>query len=56
LQILLNGFNFDCGKVDGVFGTKTEGAVKAFQKANRLKVDGIVGKDTWTKLLKGEEK
>ncbi len=37
--------------VDGSFGTATENAVKAFQKARKLSVDGIVGKDTWTALL-----
>jgi hypothetical protein len=30
-------------KVDGIFGSKTLAAVKAFQKANGAKVDGIVG-------------
>lgn len=36
---------------DGIFGKKTEAAVKAFQAANGLKVDGIVGKQTWAALL-----
>ena len=36
---------------DGIFGRKTEAAVKAFQAANGLKVDGIVGKQTWAALL-----
>jgi hypothetical protein len=34
-------------KVDGDFGSKTETAVKNWQKANGLKDDGIVGKKTW---------
>lgn len=51
LQILLNGFGFDCGKADGDFGDKTEKAVKAFQKNHSLVADGIAGKDTWTALL-----
>lgn len=35
---------------DGVFGKNTENAVIAFQKNNRLKPDGIVGKKTWEVL------
>jgi hypothetical protein len=36
---------------DGIFGSKTEGATMAFQKAQRLHVDGIVGPLTWAALL-----
>lgn len=35
----------------GKFGPKTEAAVKAWQKANGLKDDGIVGDATWSKLF-----
>jgi peptidoglycan hydrolase-like protein with peptidoglycan-binding domain len=40
-------------KEDGVFGPKTEQAVKTLQAADagELTVDGIVGQQTWTKLL-----
>lgn len=36
---------------DGMFGKATEAAVKAYQKKHRLKVDGIVGINTWKKIL-----
>ena len=50
LEEKLNAKGFDSGNVDGIFGAKTYAAVTAFQKANSLGVDGIVGKLTWAKL------
>ena len=50
LQELLNKKGFDCGAADGIFGSKTYAAVMAFQKANGLSADGIVGPLTWGKL------
>lgn len=35
---------------DGIFGEKTEDAVKAFQKKHGLTVDGIVGPKTWAAM------
>ena len=34
-------------EIDGVFGAKTEAAVKDFQSGNGLTADGIVGPQTW---------
>ena len=51
LQILLKGRGYDCGSVDGSFGPKTKAAVKNFQKAVGIAVDGSAGKNTWGKLL-----
>lgn len=50
LQEQLTNKGYACGKIDGDFGTKTDSAVKKFQKANKLTVDGIVGKNTAKKL------
>lgn len=33
-------------EIDGVFGKKTEKAVKSFQQSCKIEVDGIVGKET----------
>ena len=51
LQILLNGKGYNCGTVDGDFGTNTDKALRAFQTANGLVADGIAGAKTWTALL-----
>lgn len=51
LQNLLIGNCYDCGDVDGIFGSRTELAVKELQKAKELKVDGIAGCNTMKVLL-----
>ncbi len=38
--------------VDGIFGQNTYLAIGQFQKAKGIKVDGIVGEDTWADLVK----
>lgn len=51
LQALLNAHHFACGSADGFFGAKTQAAVNKAQQYYELAVDGICGKDTWSKLL-----
>lgn len=50
----LISLGYDVGKTgaDGKFGKNTEKAVKEFQKAKKLAVDGIVGAKTWAALDK----
>ena len=54
LQILLIGNGYSCGSAgaDGDFGTSTHNAVMKFQSAKKIGADGIVGMQTWSKLLK----
>lgn len=48
-QLLNRGYNPQ--GVDGDFGKDTRAAAEAFQKANHLQVDGIVGVHTWGSLF-----
>jgi peptidoglycan hydrolase-like protein with peptidoglycan-binding domain len=50
LQQRLQVHGFDPGRIDSVFGSRTEQAVRAFQQARGLEVNGIVDRGTW-KLL-----
>lgn len=50
VQYLLTKLGYDPGGIDGTFGSLTESAVKAYQTAKSLVVDGIVGPATWTSL------
>lgn len=54
IQQRLKELNHYLGPVDGLFGGGTESAVKAFQKAQKLAIDGIVGPATWERLFPGE--
>jgi len=42
-------------KIDGKFGPETEGKVKTYQKSKGLKNDGIVGKDTMSKIIEDKK-
>jgi peptidoglycan hydrolase-like protein with peptidoglycan-binding domain len=50
LQERLKDKGFNPGSIDGVFGLGTKAAVRAFQKANDLEADGVVGQKTWNAL------
>lgn len=50
VQRALARAGFNPGPVDGRLGKKTRAAIKAFQRRNNLKADGIVGERTWALL------
>lgn len=54
-QVLLEAAGYSVGKygADGDFGDDTDAATKAYQKANGLDDDGIVGVKTWAKRING---
>jgi len=51
LQTILIMMEYWVGLPDGVFGTVTKELVQEFQKVNSLTTDGIVGQNTFKKLL-----
>lgn len=50
IQQALKNAGFYQGSVDGKSGPMTKDAVREFQRVHGLKDDGVVGKQTWTKL------
>lgn len=55
IQRQLQEKNHYHGPIDGIFGGGTESAVKSFQRAENLSVDGLVGPDTWQELFDEDE-
>ena len=50
-QLFLNLNGYACGNADGIFGPKTEAAVKKWQEHHNLKADGIIGPLTWGTII-----
>lgn len=55
VQEALKALNFDPGPIDGVFGAQTESAVRAFQQAKEIPVDGVVGRVTWINIDEADQ-
>ena len=51
LQERLVKIGYNTNGIDGIFGSGTYSAVREFQKTRGLSADGIVGQNTWRKLL-----
>ena len=52
LQESLTALGYNPGTVDGIFGSRTEAAVRAFQGSHGIGVDGIAGRgETWPNVL-----
>ena len=55
LQEALKALGLAPGPIDGVFGKKTEDAVRAFQKLKGLEVDGVAGPITWLNIDEADQ-
>jgi peptidoglycan hydrolase-like protein with peptidoglycan-binding domain len=55
LQEALKILGHDPGPIDGVFGARTESAVKAFQQQREITADGIVGRVTWINIDEADQ-
>jgi len=54
LQESLKAHGFHPGPANGVFGAETESALKSFQGEEGIAADGVVGPETWRRLIFGE--
>ena len=52
IQLALRAAGYEPGPIDGIKGSRTRRAVREFQRAYGLRVDGIVGRETWGRLEK----
>ncbi len=52
LQQRLSGLGFDLGRVDGVFGVRTDAALREFQRSVGVDADGTCGPDTFRAIAR----
>ncbi|HWL90366.1 MAG TPA: peptidoglycan-binding protein [Actinomycetota bacterium] len=50
-RLLSLGADVDDAERGGTFGPSTEAAIRGFQRERHLRVDGLVGPDTWEQLV-----
>jgi len=51
LQTELRQLTFYTGSINGSFDSSTASAVREFQRNNKITVDGVVGRETWSALI-----
>jgi lipoprotein-anchoring transpeptidase ErfK/SrfK len=56
LQILLDRARFSPGVIDGRFNENTQAAVRAYERANGMPVDGVLDRDLWNRLTGADQR
>ncbi len=56
VQALLNAKGYNVGRPDGVAGLRTRDAIKKFEQANQLPVDGLIDRAVYAALKQTDEK
>ena len=51
-EILLDRAHFSCGQIDGRYSQNLKNAIEAYQSANQLRVDGVVGPSLWNSSIR----
>jgi peptidoglycan hydrolase-like protein with peptidoglycan-binding domain len=52
IQYLLRGRGFYKGRINGTFDRRTAASVRAFQRKNKLRIDGVVAAQTFSRLIR----
>jgi lipoprotein-anchoring transpeptidase ErfK/SrfK len=56
LQVLLDRARYSPGVIDGRFNDNTKAAVRAYERANGLPVDGVLDRDLWNRLTGADQR
>ena len=56
LQVLLDRARFSPGAIDGKNSDNLRGALRAFEQANNLPVDGVLDRELWSRLTGGDSR
>ena len=51
MKVCVSSLGYGTNGMDGIFGNDTKNTVIKYQKSKGLSADGIVGQNTWRKLL-----
>jgi lipoprotein-anchoring transpeptidase ErfK/SrfK len=56
LQVLLDRARYSPGEIDGRFNDNTKAAIRAYELANGLPVDGVLDRDLWNRLTGADQR